>query len=111
MEREARLVRLVDELLEEVVATRRHFGALREAVGEPAAREHAARPQHAPSEAELAAVSMALSGITREEAREHLREDFGIEDADELLDRAPEAWNSDEASPRRRFVRRLRPGR
>jgi hypothetical protein len=113
MDRDTDLVRLADELVDEIAGARRHFAGLRDAAGGSDAREgDAPNGQQPPSEkAELAVVSMALAGSTREEARAHLEEDFGIEDADALLDRAPEWTRENERRPIRRFARRLRPRR
>ena len=111
MDRETELVRLADELVGEIRAARRDFAGLREAGVAPVVQDDpvaVAKPQDPVEEAELAVVSMALAGTTREEARAHLLAVFGIEDADALLDRAPEWASGDERRHTRRFARRLR---
>jgi hypothetical protein len=124
------LAKLADELVDEIAAARRRNAELREVVdasasgkaappghepqtAEPAAGEPAAEPvAHAQpaapeDEAQLAVMSMALAGNSREAAADQLRESFGVENPDELLDRT---YGSDDGKRRRRFVR-LRRGR
>ena len=113
MERERDFVRLSDELVEEIRAARRDIAGLLDEADAPAAARGAepagtAKQQDPLEEAELAVVSMALAGTTREEARAHLLTEFGIEDADALLDRAPDWTSENERRPGRRFARRLR---
>jgi hypothetical protein len=124
----AELAKLADELVNEIAAARRRNAELREVVdasasgkaappdaetAEPAAGEPAAEPvAHAQpaapeDEAQLAVMSMALAGNSREAAADQLRESFGVEDPDELLDRT---YGSADGKRRRRFVR-LRRGR
>ena len=97
------LGRLADDLLDDIAAVRRHYADLRAALdggGEE-------KPRSTVDDAELAVVSMALAGGTRDEVRRHLRDDFGIEDPDELLDRAPEPLPTERRRSRRRFTKRL----
>jgi hypothetical protein len=126
----AELAKLADELVDEIAAARRRNAELREVVdasasgkaappahypetAEPAAGEPAAEPvAHAQppapeDEAQLAVLSMALAGNSREAAADQLRESFGVENPDELLDRT---YGSADSKRRRRFVR-LRRGR
>jgi len=120
MDREATLVgsvkgeqlELADALLEEISAARRHYAGLRSALDGSGDSEERPKARSVVDEAELAVVAMALAGSTREQAAEHLREDFGIEDPDELLDRAPEKWpDKPRKRGKRRFARRRRAGR
>jgi hypothetical protein len=125
----AELAKLADELVNEIAAARRRNAELREVVDasasgkaapaadEAAADEHAdeqaadpvahAQPPAPEDEAQLAVLSMALAGNSREAARDQLRESFGVENPDELLDRT---YGADDGKRRRRFVR-LRRGR
>ena len=105
------LARMADELVEQIGAARRHYDELREALDQPAqdgAGERGLRIGGR-DEAHLAALSMALLGDSRERARAHLSEAFGIDDADDIIDSAfgtsfPEQGGNQPR--RRRFSRR-----
>lgn len=109
------LARLADELVEEIGAARRHYDDLRAALDTGAAGggqdESAAADPGTLDEAHLVALSMALTGGTRESARKHLCDAFGIEveDADDILDQAFGVQFESAAAepkPKRRFARR-----
>lgn len=119
---------LADALVDEISATRRHFVDLQEAVreleGETGSAEYQAEPEvepeppstetadrftGAPEGAKLAALHMALSGATREEARAYLGATFQLEGIDELLEDAfGVAYTDEQPARRRRFRRRVR---
>jgi hypothetical protein len=121
----AQLSALADALVDEISATRRHFADLQEAVrqleGETGSAEARAEPEvepgppsteaadrftGAPEGAKLAALNMALSGATKEEAREYLGAAFQLEGIDELLEDAFGVAYSDAPSARRGLFRR-----
>jgi hypothetical protein len=66
---------------------------------EPAHPDHDADAAGEQDQAHLAAVSMALTGTTREGAREQLRDTFGLDNPDALID---ETFGP---APKRRFAR------
>ena len=98
----AELARLADELIEEIGAARRHHDDLRAALdgrrpegerqqaAEPAPDRPEADTRATLDEAHLVALTLALTGGDREDARAHLCDAFGIgtDDAEEILDQA-----------------------
>jgi hypothetical protein len=109
---QADMLGLADALVDEIAGARRHYAGLRATLEGGGESDERPKSRAIVDEAELAVVAMALAGSTREQAAEHLRDDFGIEDPDELLDRAPEKWpDKPRKRGRRRFGRRLRASR
>jgi hypothetical protein len=105
----AELARLADDLVDQTRAARRHYDDLRAALAEQdTSSDDGSRATI--DEAHLAALSMAVNGSTREDARSHLCDAFGIAkpDAEEILDEAFGVRLDDAAldqSNGRRFVR------
>jgi hypothetical protein len=92
----AELARLADELIDEIGAARRHYDDLRAVLdGQLPEGGHDEGGEYAPDtpaldEAHLVALSLALTGGDRDDARAHLRDVFGIgiDEANEILDQA-----------------------
>lgn len=119
------LAQLADELVDQIAAARRHYADLRAAIDgsaaaaealqheqvavaeeEPAEPEQPGYRRTPEEEAEIVALSMALTGGGRHEAHLHLVDTFGIYDTDEILDRAFGASQAKPSPvPRRRFGR------
>ena len=116
----AELARLADELIDEIGAARRHYDDLRAVLdGQMPEDGHGHGGEHAPDapaaldEAHLVALSLALTGGDRDDARAHLRDAFGIgiDEANEILDQAFGTRFDGvavEAQAQRRFGRRRR---
>lgn len=114
----AELARLADELIDEIGAARRHYDDLRAVLdghvpedGHDHGVEYAPDTPAALDEAHLVALSLALTGGNRDDARAHLRDVFGIgiDDANEILDQAFGVQFDDVAvqpTAKRRFRRR-----
>ena len=97
----AEMARLADELVEQIGEARRHYDGLRAMLDGTDGGE-AAEKRRAEDEAHLLALSMALTGVSREDARERLLEAFAIDDPEAILDEAYGAGLVDGVARRRR---------
>ena len=83
----AEMARLADQLVEQIGAARRHYDELRAAL-DGAGDMPASDERRALDEAHLLALSMAVTGVSRDEALRRLNEAFVIDDPQALLDEA-----------------------
>ena len=93
----AELARLADELVDEIGAARRHYDDLRAVLDgqrpedpQETGAELVPTAPAALDEAHLVALSLALTGGERDDARAHLCDVFGVDvgDAEQILDQA-----------------------
>jgi uncharacterized protein (DUF2336 family) len=109
------LARLADSLVEQLAETRQHYEQLRTdldnyearattAVDDGPAEEQAETPEENHERVRLFALNLALSGESREEVSAQLHDQFGVDDASEILDAVfPESTGRQR---KRRFGRR-----
>ena len=116
------LMRLADGLLEQAGTVRRHYEQLTQTLDEasgsaastlvPARSPVAAGPEQAPAGARVVALEMASAGESREATKAYLRESFGVDDSDSIVDEVYDLAGDREAEltrpPKRRFARRGR---
>ena len=88
------LARLADALVDQLAETRQHYEQLRTDLDSyeatttpaPAPQEREETPEEGQERVRLFALNLALSGSSREEVTAELNEQFGVTDADEILD-------------------------
>jgi hypothetical protein len=106
------LARLADELVDEIGAARRHYDEMLATIDGAGVAPDDPASRRAADEAHLVALSMALTGADRDETGAHLRDAFGLDDVEEILDHAFGAGLADAPAngrQRRRFgLRRSR---
>ena len=108
------LARLADSLVEQLADTRRHYEQIRTDLDRfeprpgapvPVVEEPEETSEENAERIRLFALNLALSGSSREEVIGELRETFGVDDADDILDAVfPQTTRNRER--RRRFGRR-----
>ena len=112
------LLRLADGLLEQAAALRRHYEQLSQTLGEAGTVASPARsavahggaplPGEAPAGARMVALEMATAGEPREATKEYLREAFGVDDSEAIVDEVydlAQARGPAQPKPKRRFAR------